>query len=67
MGVPVVGRRHQREALTGKLQIGDVETYPNESAAHAAAGALRLTINNGSKHKNLQRTTISILVFVYRV
>jgi len=47
--------------LHRKLQIGDVETYPNESAAHAAADALRLTINNGSKHKSLQRTTISIL------
>ena len=47
--------------LHRKLQIGDVETYPNESAAHAAADALRLTINNGSKHKSLQRTTISVL------
>ena len=47
--------------LHRKLQIGDVETYPNESAAHAAADALRLTINTGSKHKSLQRTTISIL------
>jgi integrase len=47
--------------LHRKLQIGDVETYPSESAAHAAADALRLTINNGSKHKSLQRTTIRVL------
>src|SRR5216684_109433 len=47
--------------LHRKLQIGDVGTYPNESAAHAAADALRLTINNGCLHKSLQRTTINIL------
>src|SRR6266852_6048538 len=58
--------RWWEEDVNGKLlhrkqQIGDVETYPSESAAFAAADALRLTINNGSKHKSLQRTTISIL------
>lgn len=47
--------------LHRKLQIGDVETYPSESAAHAAADALRLTINNGCKHKSLQRATINTL------
>jgi integrase len=44
-----------------KLRIGDVETYPSESAAHAAADALRLTINNRCNHKSLQRTTIDTL------
>ena len=29
-----------------KVQVGDVKKYPTESAAHAAADALRLTINN---------------------
>ena len=58
--------RWWEEDINGKLlhrkqQIGDVETYPSESAAFAAADAFRLTINNGSKHKSLQRTTISIL------
>ncbi len=42
-----------------KLRIGDVETYPSESAAHAAADALRLTINNRCNHRSLQRTTIN--------
>ena len=44
-----------------KLRIGDVETYPSESAAHAAADALRLTINNRCNHRSLQRTTINTL------
>ena len=44
-----------------KLRIGDVETYPSESAANAAADALRLTINNQMQSKGLQRTTINIL------
>ena len=44
-----------------KLLIGDVETYPSESAAHAAADALRLTINNHARGKSLQRITIDTL------
>ena len=47
--------------LHRKLQIGDAETYLTESAAHAAADALRLTINNGSTRKRLQRTTLNTL------
>ena len=47
--------------LHRKLRIGDVETYPSESAAHAAADALRLTINNRCNHKSLRRTTINTL------
>ena len=47
--------------LHRKQQIGDVETYPSESAAQAAADALRLTVNNQCQHKNLKRTTISTL------
>ncbi len=35
--------------------------YPTESAAHAAADALRLTINNRCEHRNLRRTTINTL------
>src|SRR5215469_4097772 len=44
-----------------KVQLGDLERYPNESAACAAADALRLTINNQSKRKNLRKTTVNIL------
>jgi integrase len=44
-----------------KVQLGCLERYPNESAACAAADALRLTINNQSKRKNLQKTTVNTL------
>ena len=44
-----------------KLQIGSLEQYPNESAAQAAADALRLTINNPSGRRNLRQTTVNIL------
>jgi hypothetical protein len=44
-----------------KAQVGDVKKYPTESAAHSAADALRLTINNRCEHKNLRRTTINTL------
>lgn len=49
-----------------KLRIGDVETYPSESAAHAAADALRLTVNNRCNHRSLQRTTINTVWEHYR-
>jgi integrase len=44
-----------------KLLIGNVETYPTESAAFAATDALRLTINNHFRRKGLQRVTINTL------
>jgi integrase len=44
-----------------KLRIGSLGKYPNESAAQAAADALRLTINNQSKRKSLSKTTINTL------
>lgn len=44
-----------------KAQVGDVEKYPTESAAQAAADALRLTVNNGCMHRSLRRTTINTL------
>jgi len=44
-----------------KVQLGCLERYPNESAACAAADALRLTINNQSKRNNLQKTTVNTL------
>ena len=44
-----------------KLQIGSSEQYQTESAAQAAADALRLTINNPSNRRNLRQTTVSIL------
>jgi integrase len=44
-----------------KVQLGGLERYPTESAARASADALRLTINNQSKRKNLQKTTVNIL------
>src|SRR5258708_16723027 len=40
-----------------KAQVGSLEQYPNESAALAATDALRLTVNNSSKRKNLNKTT----------
>lgn len=49
-----------------KLQIGGFGEYPNESAAQAAADALRLTINNQSKRKSLSKTTINTLWEHYR-
>ncbi len=65
-GADVWVYRWWEEDINGKLlhrkqQIGDLEAYPSESAAHAAADALRLTINNGCLHKSLQRTTINVL------
>jgi type IV secretory pathway TrbD component len=42
-------------------KVGDVKKYPTESAAHAAADALRLTINNRCDHRNLRRTIINTL------
>jgi hypothetical protein len=44
-----------------KVQLGGLDRYPNESTACAAADALRLTINNQSKRKNLQKTTVNTL------
>jgi hypothetical protein len=58
--------RWWEEDINGKLvhrkaQVGDVRKYPTESAAHSAADALRLTINNRREHRNLRRTTINTL------
>jgi hypothetical protein len=58
--------RWWEEGINGKLvhrkaQVGDVKKYPTESAAHSAADALRLTINNRCEHRNLRRTTINTL------
>ena len=44
-----------------KAQVGSLEEYPNESAAQAATDALRLTVNNSSKRKNLSKTTVNTL------
>jgi integrase len=44
-----------------KLQIGSSEQYATESAAQAAADALRLTINDPSSRRSLRRTTVNIL------
>jgi integrase len=44
-----------------KERLGDLEKYPNESAAQSAADALRLTINNQSKRTGLAKTTIQVL------
>ena len=58
--------RWWEEDINGKLvhrkaQVGDVKKYPTESAAHSAADALRLTINNRCEHRNLRQTTINTL------
>src|SRR5437879_8194554 len=44
-----------------KLQIGNLEQYPNESVATAAADANRLIINNPSNRRNLRKQTVNIL------
>lgn len=44
-----------------KLQVGSAEEYATESAAEAAADALRLTINNPSSHRSLRQTTVNTL------
>src|SRR5437899_4313380 len=44
-----------------KLQIGSSVQYSTESAAQAAADALRLTINNPSYRRSLRQTTVNIL------
>src|SRR5271169_5067688 len=49
------------KSIRRKVQLGSLERYPNESAACAAADALRLTINNQSRRKNLQKTTVNTL------
>ena len=58
--------RWWEEDINGKLvhrkaQVGDLKKYPTESAAHSAADALRLTINNRCEHRTLRRTTINTL------
>lgn len=49
-----------------KLQVGSSEQYATESAAQAAADALRLTINNPSSHRSLRRTSVNTLWEHYR-
>jgi len=49
------------KSVRRKLQVGDAGEYPTESAAQAAADALRLTINNHSQRKSLHRTTVNVL------
>jgi hypothetical protein len=44
-----------------KEQVGTLEDYPNESKALAATDALRLTVNNQSKRRDLRRTSINTL------
>jgi len=65
-GAAVWVYRWWEEDIKGKLvhrkvRAGDIKKYPTESAAHAAAEALRLTINNGCAHRSLRRTTINTL------
>src|SRR2546428_14087168 len=47
--------------LHRKIQVGNVEKYPTESAVHAAADALRLTIKNRCEHRNLRPPPITQL------
>src|ERR1700730_4952437 len=49
------------KSVRRKLQVGDAGKYPTESAAQAAADALRLTINNHSQRKARHRTTVNTL------
>src|SRR5882724_1591822 len=49
------------KAVRRKEQLGTLEEYPNESKAQAATDALRLTVNNQSKRRDLRRTSINTL------
>jgi hypothetical protein len=54
--LPVNGKPVRR-----KEQLGTLEECPNESKAQAATDALRLTVNNQSKRRDLRRTSINVL------
>lgn len=49
-----------------KAQLGNLDEYPNESRAQAAADALRLTINETTPRQQLKEITIATLVQHYR-
>jgi len=49
------------KSIRRKTQVGDASEYPTESAAQAAADALRLTINDHSQRNSLRRTTVATL------
>lgn len=49
-----------------KVQLGNLEQYPNESRAQAAADALRLTINEKTPRQRLKEISIATLVQHYR-
>ena len=49
-----------------KAQLGNLEEYPNESKAQAAADALRLTINENPPRQQLKEICIATLVQHYR-
>ena len=61
MGVSLVGKKHQREADTSQGPDRELEAYPTESVAQAAADALRLTVNNPSNRRNLRQTNVNTL------
>lgn len=44
-----------------KQQVGDLEQYPNETAAKAAIDALRLTINHQSQRNRASHMTVQVL------
>ena len=44
-----------------KQQVGDLEQYPNETAAKAAIDALRLTINHQSQRNGASQMTVQVL------
>jgi len=44
-----------------KQQLGDLNEYPDELAAQAAADALRLTINLQSQRSGVSRMTVQCL------
>ena len=49
-----------------KVQLGNLEQYPNESRAQAAADALRLTINEKTPRQHLKEISVATLVQHYR-
>ena len=61
MGVPVVGERHHGKADASQGEAWMFGAISKRIGGMCGADALRLTINNQSKRKNLQKTTVNTL------
>jgi integrase len=56
----------QGKPVRRKAQLGNLQEFPKESHAQAAADALRLTINDRTPRQQLKEITIATLVQHYR-